>query len=99
MYSSLLKKKKKLKFNNLFTFLTGISDNYIMIKTAPSRHTDHASEREPYKRHTVPASTHTHTPQSTINPIHSFLPVHSDIGLLCKHWQTAFAILFNSSKI
>lgn len=48
--------KKKLKFNNLqFTFLTGISDNYIMIKTAPNRHTDHASERETsYKRHTVP---------------------------------------------
>lgn len=74
MYSSLLKKKKKkkLKFNNLFTFLTGISDNYIMIKTAPSRHTDHASEREPYKRHTVPASTHTHT---SINyKSHSFIP-------------------------
>lgn len=46
--------KKKLKFNLQFTFLTGISDNYIMIKTAPNRHTDHASERETLKRHTVP---------------------------------------------
>lgn len=59
------KKKKKLKFNLQFTFLTGISDNYIMIKTAPNRQTDHASERETYKG---TLSTFRLTNQAHLNP-------------------------------
>lgn len=93
--------KKKAQINYLqFTFLTGISDNYIIIKTAPNRHTDHASERETYKRHTFSPTKEyiqpnafrpTHTQAHSLTHLkisHSFLPpAHSDIGLSCKHWQ------------
>lgn len=58
VYSSYL---KKLKFNKLrvYRYLTDISDNYIL-KTAPSRHTDHASEKT-YKG-TLPNDPNSHTP-------------------------------------
>ena len=58
------KTKKKLKVINLqFTILTGFSDNNIMIKTAPNRHTDHASERETHKG--TRSALHTHTQSLT----------------------------------
>lgn len=81
--SSIMKKctapieKKKAQINYLqFTFLTGISDNYIMIKTAPNRHTDHASERETYKGtlSVPPNNTSSQTHSDPHTHTHTYMP-------------------------
>lgn len=66
-----------------------------MIKTAPNRHTDHASERETHIEKGNPDIQTSHTLTHTLTPSainHSLLPVHSDIGLSCKHRQTGFVV-------
>lgn len=93
VYSSLEKKEKKQTKSICSLQFLQISDNYIVtLKKAPNRHTDHASEWETFEgtrsiyptRHTrIHAHTRTHT--LIIHPRPPDPPVHSDIGLFCKH--------------